>query len=119
MLIKAPNAQVRLATTSGHVLWLGPNEERELAGDLLQLAYENGCTRVESAPVAEAPAPAPFPSPDERVEQVEAAIRELMERGDSTAFTSAGMPRVREVAVILGDETTKAEIETVFAAMST
>ena len=99
-------------------MWLEPNEERELQGDLLQLAYEAGCAPAAVAE-PEVAVRSPFPSPDERAELVEAAIRELMERGDPTAFTSAGMPRVREVAVILGDEATKAEIETVFAAMST
>lgn len=117
MLIKAPNTKVRLATTGGHVLWLGPDEERELEGDLLQLAYEKGCTRqgapsAQVLPVADDDAEA-----DERKELLESAIRELMERGDPSAFTGSGMPRVREVAVIFGDEVTKAEVDAVFLGM--
>ena len=115
MLIKAPSdTSVRVALTTGRVFILAPNQERELTGDALQVALERGCQPV--APQQEEVPPAP---PEEsREARVEAAIRELMARGDETAFTSSGTPRVREVAVILGDEVTKGEIDEVFAAMS-
>ena len=124
MRVKAPNKRTRLATTSGAVRWLEANEERELDGDLLQLAYKVGCLPVteeveeqeqEQGTVLEFGIEA---ARAERLARVQTAIRELMERGDESAFTSNGQPRVREVAVILGDEITKGEIEAAFAAMS-
>lgn len=112
MLIKAPSdTSVRVALTTGRVFILAPNQERELTGDALQIALEGGCRPV--APQKEAP-----PTPVEtREARIEAAIRELMARGDEGAFTSTGTPRVREVAVIVGEELTKGEIDEVFAAM--
>ena len=122
MRVKAPNKPTRLATTSGAVLWLAANEEREMGGDLLKLAYEAGCLPViEEEQEQEQGAVLEFgieAARSERLARVQAAIRELMERGDETAFTSTGQPRVREVAVILGDEVTRSEVEDAFAAMS-
>ncbi len=129
MLVQAPNRRVRLASTWGAIRWMEPNEERDFEGPWLKLAVEAGCKKVVAPPKEEAPskntAGEAIVTPDlnlesvleERKARIQAAIRELVERGDESAFTSTGQPRVREVAVIIGGEVTKRDIEDAFASM--
>ena len=115
MLIQAPTQGARLATAYGHVMLLHPNEQRELEGAMLQLAISQGCALITGNPAMTDVKIEQ--SDEERQELIRAAIDELIDRGREEDFTSAGMPRVREVAVIIGDEVTKDEVETVFNSM--
>lgn len=146
MMIQAPDRPVRLASTSGHALTLEAGERRELGGVLVMLALQAGCMAVtDGAPappqpeakVEAEPEPEPQETPDgfeetdpdvpevvvskdpteRRHQQITAAIRELIARNDPETLTTSGMPRVRDVAVVLGYSVTRFEVERVFQSM--
>lgn len=98
------------------------DEVMDLQGEFLRLAYNAGCVAVGASAPAEEVDPDPEPEAEvpgpSRMEQIQAAIRELIDRNDGSGFTSTGSPYVREVAVILGDEVKRSEVEEAFAAMS-
>lgn len=109
---------LRLATTFGSVMQLAAGEERNLEGEFLRLALSLGATSVEQRSKPQ-PIPTPAVEPtSSREDLVRVAIEELITRNDPRAFTSLGVPRVSEVAVILGDEVTKAEVDAVFRKMT-
>jgi hypothetical protein len=116
-LIAPSDRPTRLATTGGGVRILTPGQEYDLEGEFLRMALAAGAVPAtgESAPAPEPPKAAA--SDLDRAELIRQTIDELIDRGDDSAFTSNGQPRVREVAVILGDEVTKDEVEAVFATM--
>lgn len=118
MRVRAPDQPIRIATTAT-VFWVRPGHPRDLDGDLLRAAYDAGCVRDEDS-VSSKPAVVVDESPitAERFLLVRTAIEELIARNDPEAFTMFGVPKVREVASVLGDQVTRKEVEDVFAMMS-
>jgi hypothetical protein len=94
---------VRLALTSGHVTFVGP-EWRELAPMFYMDALAKGC-QCDQQVTPEPPEPEatmPKPSPDavvntDEVTVIRAALIKMIERnseGESDDFTQAGMPNL-------------------------
>jgi len=111
---------VRLATTSGAVTWVYPGEPRSLEGEWLRMALEAGCVPGGGGAVGAPPAPAPTAptSPLDKVEAIQGAIRELIRLNRAEAFTSAGVPRVKDVSAVLGYDVNRVEVEAAFGLMS-
>lgn len=108
---------------------------------LLPPGSETGVPAPKPVEVKPEPVPEPEPEPDSqaapesmaevdpdedeppedpterRRREIEAAIRELIKRNDPETLTASGVPRVRDVAVILGRSVGRFEIEKVFQAM--
>ena len=117
---------IRLATTSG-VIRMGAGTQRNLEGEYLRQALEKGAVPVgegESKP--ESGAKLRFDvsdvelSEDERFasnlsyprkERIVAAVRALIERNDPAVLTGGGIPRVRDVSTMIGDDVTRDEVD--------
>lgn len=125
MLVRTTKG-IRIATTSG-VIRMAPGTERDLEGDYLQEALKRGAKPVKASQKSRKFAGARFEldqnvqvSEDEMTarddsiswdERVKAAVKTLLERNDSSVLTSQGLPRVRDVASVLGEEVTREEIQ--------
>lgn len=125
MLVKTVRG-IRIATTSG-VIRMAPGTERDLEGEYLQEALKKGAFPVQASkkPAAYAGAKFLIDEPVEmtedekaardqtipRDERIIAAVRTLLERNDASVLTTQGLPRVRDVASLIGDEVTRDEIQ--------
>ncbi len=103
-----------LSSTAGVSKTLQPDTPTEVDGLLLQLALRQGCRPVDSSGRS---APATVVASDVTDEQIREAIHELIERNDPMTFTSLGKPRVRDVAVVVGAEVSRDQVERVFESM--
>jgi len=125
MLVKTVRG-IRLATTAG-VIRMAPGTTRDLQGEYLRLALEKGATPTNEVNETVPYAGAKYMLEDEvemtederfaadptvpRADRVIAAVRTLIERNDPSVLTRAGIPRVRDVASLVGDEVSRDEIE--------
>lgn len=106
---------ILLSSTSGVTRSVPVGATVDLQGEMLRMALQAGCT-----PTSETSAklePVPTPGEEISVERIQAAIQTLIDRGDQSAFTSQGKPRVRDVVVVLGAEVTREEVERAFETM--
>lgn len=111
-----------LASTAGVAVTIQPGETLELHGELLRIALDRGCVPTSETSAAPSTEAEPEPEPEATTEvvsteQIQAAIQTLIDRGDQSAFTSQGKPRVRDVVVVLGTEVTREQVEVAFEAM--
>jgi hypothetical protein len=111
---------VRLASTSGAVTWVYPGSPRELGGELLRMALEAGCVPEGQASATEQvpPTPAALLSTLSKIEQIQGAIQDLIKRNKAEAFTSNGVPRVKDVSALLGYDVNRVEVETAFSLLA-
>lgn len=115
MLVYYPKPK-RIALTSGYIFVLGP-EPTELSEPLAQLAIEHGALPYEAGK-----APAAPPAEPQKIEThmtVEEAVRIVVEDGAKDDFNLTGVPKLRVIKKIVGDDSiTASDVEAAFNKLS-
>ena len=100
---------VRLASTSGHVMWLYKGKLRELGANMLKVALQTGKVSVVTSAPEAAAAPAAEPPREQKIAE---AVHAIVEGGNPEDFTAQNKPKVAVVAAKSGIADVKAaEIE--------
>lgn len=120
--------RVRLASLSGHIVWLDPGAPAVVPRELYDVALAAGCVPIGSAPdVPAAPEPvaaepaavaaAEEEAPLDR-ESLQVAIDMVMHTGNASMLTAAGAPRTSVIRDIVGFPVTAEQIASVMAEMA-
>lgn len=95
MKVVAPPKGAHLASPTGAVFILKPNEVRDIPEYLKRIAFDKGCRPAPAdLPQAE-PAPAePPPAAEDDRAVVRRVISEMVDAADPELFTTAGRPKI-------------------------
>ena len=106
---------VRLASTTGHVVIIEANRPRAIPVDLHAEALARGCAPVAAAE-DEDKAPA-APEGDARDETIREGIKQLIALNDESNFTGSGVPKVPAVKKAVGFDVTADEVKAAYASI--
>lgn len=112
--ITAPKGQaVRIASTTGVVVYLQPGESRTVQNYFAVLAAEAGCSVLAVEDNAEVAVEAPQ---FDKAAELQAAVKQLTEEGDPANFTASAKPRKAAVQALVDFDFTASELTQAFEA---